>query len=86
MPEPVAASTVATYEPVDLDELGVTRRQFLNRSIVGLMGLSIAIFAAAAFPAFLWPTGSGGFGGIIHIGKLSDIVADIVKPISLGGG
>jgi len=78
----VAASTSTAptvWIPPDPETYGATRRQFLNRSIVGLMGLSIAIFAAAAFPAFLWPTGSGGFGGIIHIGKLSDIVADIVK-------
>ncbi len=75
-----ASSTAPTlWVPPDPETYGVTRRQFLNRSVVGLMGLSITTFAAAAFTAFLWPSGSGGFGGQIRIGKLSDIKADIEK-------
>ena len=57
----------------------VSRRQFLNRSIVGLMGFSIAGFAAASFVGFLWPIGGGGFGGLIRVGKLSDIKGEIEK-------
>jgi cytochrome b6-f complex iron-sulfur subunit len=67
------------WVPPDPETLGSTRRQFLNRSIINLMGLSITTFAAASFTAFLWPTGSGGFGGIIRIGKISDVLADIEK-------
>lgn len=67
------------WVPPDPETLGSTRRQFLNRSIINLMGLSITTFAAASFTAFLWPTGSGGFGGLIRIGKISDVLADIEK-------
>ena len=75
-----AASTVPTlWVPPDPETLGVTRRQFINRSIVGLMGISIASFAAASFPAFLWPSGTGGFGGKIRIGKVADLLAEIKK-------
>jgi cytochrome b6-f complex iron-sulfur subunit len=59
--------------PVDLEALGVTRRQFLNRAVVGLTGLSLAGFGAACL-AFLWPTlESGGFGSVINVGKVNDI-------------
>lgn len=73
-----AGSTAPTiWVPPDPETIGATRRQFLNRSMVGLMGLSIAIFAAAAFPAFLWPTGTGGFGGKIRMGKITDLLGEI---------
>lgn len=75
-----ATSTAPTlWVPPDPTTYGVSRRQFLNRSMVGLMGLSITTFAAAAFTAFLWPSGGGGFGGQIRLGKISDIKADIQK-------
>ena len=60
------------YEPVDEEELGVTRRQFLNRGILGAVGISVAGFGAACL-GFLWPTGTGGFGGKVSAGKISDI-------------
>jgi len=75
-----ATSTAPTiWVPPDPSTFGVSRRQFLNRSMVGLMGLSITTFAAAAFTAFLWPSGGGGFGGQIRVGKIPDIKADIEK-------
>ncbi len=75
-----ASSTAPTiWVPPDPETYDVTRRQFLNRSIVGLMGLSVTVFAAASFVGFLWPIGGGGFGGLIRVGKLSDIKADIEK-------
>lgn len=68
---------VVEYEPVDEEELGVTRRQFLNRGLVTAVGFSLAGFGAACL-AFLWPLKStGGFGGQISIGKLDDILASI---------
>jgi cytochrome b6-f complex iron-sulfur subunit len=75
---PSRAPEVATPpQPVDLEALGVTRRQFLNRSIVGLTGLSLAGFGGACL-AFLWPTlQAGGFGSVINIGKVTDINATI---------
>ena len=71
---PVPAAPPA---PVDLEALGVTRRQFLNRAIGGLFGLSLAGFGAAVV-GFLWPTlKSGGFGSVINVGKVSDVRAVI---------
>lgn len=58
------------------DELGVTRRQFLNRGIGTLFGLGLGAFGASML-AFLWPSLSGGFGSKINAGKLSDILGEI---------
>jgi cytochrome b6-f complex iron-sulfur subunit len=66
----------------DPEMIGVSRRQFFNRATVTLMTAGLGTFAAAAFVAFLWPTGSGGFGGSVAVGKLETIRAGI----SGGGG
>ena len=58
VPEPRAGGTAVVYEPVDLDELGVTRRQFFNRSILAGSGLGLGAFGIAAL-AFLWPLAGG---------------------------
>jgi cytochrome b6-f complex iron-sulfur subunit len=71
VPEPRAAGTAVVYEPVDLDELGVTRRQFFNRSILAGSGLGLGAFGVAAL-AFLWPSAGGGFGGKIVVGSEAD--------------
>lgn len=60
------------YEPVDEDELGVTRRQFFNRGILTGLALGVGGFGAAAL-AFVWPTGAGGSGTKVTIGSVSDI-------------
>ncbi len=68
---------VVEYEPVDEEELGVSRRQFLNRGLLTAVGFGLAGFAPAML-AFLWPLqGLGGFGGTVNIGKLADILAAI---------
>ncbi len=72
-----AAAPVA-WTPPDPETYDVTRRQFLNRSIVAMFGLGVAGFGAA-FVGFLWPSSSGGFGSKINVGKVSDIKADIQK-------
>jgi cytochrome b6-f complex iron-sulfur subunit len=80
--EVVPAATTATVPyappaPIDEEALGVTRRQFLNRSILGVFGLSVAGFGAACL-GFLWPTlEAGGFGSVINAGKLADILSTI---------
>jgi len=56
--------------------LGVSRRQFFNRGIVGMMGLSIAGFGGASL-AFLWPQGVSGFGSKIKVGNLIEVLAGI---------
>ncbi|CAB4734986.1 unannotated protein [freshwater metagenome] len=60
------------YEPVDEEELGVTRRQFFNRGILTGLALGVGGFGAAAL-AFLWPSGSSGFGGKITVGSVADV-------------
>src|SRR4051812_24254447 len=74
--EPVGAGAPVPYVPPDPDALGVTRRQFFNRSIVAMFGLGLAGFGGAVL-AFLWPGLSGGFGSKITAGKLDDILASI---------
>lgn len=73
---------IVTWSPPDPEVVGVSRRQFFNRATVTLMSASIGAFAAAAFVGFLWPSGSGGFGGDVPVGKL-----DTIKDgIDQGGG
>ena len=71
-------SGVARYEPVDPEELGVTRRQFFNRGILTGLALGVAGFGAAAL-AFLWPSSASGFGGKINVGSVSDVEAQFAK-------
>ncbi len=70
-----AAAPVA-WVPPDAESIGVTRRQFFNRSIVGMMLVGISGFGAAVI-AFLWPQVSGGFGSAITVGKIDDIKKQI---------
>jgi cytochrome b6-f complex iron-sulfur subunit len=71
----VAAAPVEIVEwtPPDPEAVGVSRRQFFNRATVGLMSVGIAGFSAAAFVGFLWPSGTGGFGGAVNAGKANAI-------------
>ena len=73
---------IVTWTPPDPEAIGVSRRQFFNRATVSLMSVSLAGFAAAAFVAFLWPSGTGGFGGQISVGK----IGNIKDGIKQGGG
>ena len=75
-------SSLMPWTPPDADAIGVSRRQFFNRATVTLMGAGIGAFAAAAFVGFLWPTGSGGFGGSVAAGK----IGNIKDGIKQGGG
>ncbi len=66
---------VVEYDPVDEEELGVTRRQFFNRAILIALGFSLAGFAPAML-AFLWPFRSTGFGGKVKVDKsLPDLIS-----------
>lgn len=71
-------SGLTPWTPPDPEALGVSRRQFFNRATISLMAAGIGTFSAASFVAFLWPTKTGGFGGKIPVGKLTDIKAGIV--------
>jgi cytochrome b6-f complex iron-sulfur subunit len=80
VPVPVGERGVTRYEPVDEEELGITRRQFFNRGILTGLLLGVSAFGAAAL-GFLWPNPStaSGFGGKINIGNKADIDATIAK-------
>lgn len=69
---PASSAPPAVWTPPDPDAIGVSRRQFFNRSMVAMMGLALSGFGGAVL-AFLWPRLSGGFGSKITIGKLDDI-------------
>ena len=75
-PTPVLAppAAPAPWVPPDPEVIGVSRRQFFNRATVTLMGTSIGAFTVAGFVAFLWPTATGGFGQVVSVGKLEDIL------------
>ena len=70
------AAPTAPFVPPDADALGVTRRQFLNRSIIGFFSLGLLAFGASAL-AFIWPKLGGGFGSKITVGNVSDLLAEI---------
>jgi len=69
---PAPSAAPVAFVPPDPETLGVTRRQFLNRSIVGFMVMSLSGFGAACI-AFLWPSTSGGFGAQITVGAAEDV-------------
>jgi cytochrome b6-f complex iron-sulfur subunit len=70
------------WQPPDDEQVGVDRRQFLNRATVSLMGAGIAAFGASSFIAFLWPTATGGFGERVALGRINDVMSGI----EAGGG
>jgi cytochrome b6-f complex iron-sulfur subunit len=76
--EPAKPAPPAPYIPPDEEQLGVNRRQFLNRSIVGFMGLGLAGFGASVL-AFIWPQAGGGFGSKIRVGPVKDVKASIAE-------
>jgi cytochrome b6-f complex iron-sulfur subunit len=74
--EPAREPQLTPYVPPDPETIDVTRRQFFNRSIVLLMGLSLTSFGAAVL-AFLWPQPKGGFGSKVRVGNVSDLQQEI---------
>ncbi len=69
---------VARYEPIDPEEIGVTRRQFFNRGVLTGLALGVGGFGAAAL-AFLWPPTGSGLGGKVNVGSVSDVQAALAK-------
>ena len=67
---------IAPWVAPDVEELGVSRRAFLNRATVTLMSASLAGFAASLL-AFLWKGSEGGFGSKITAGKIDDVIGQI---------
>jgi cytochrome b6-f complex iron-sulfur subunit len=78
--EPVGGRAVAERVPVDEEELGVTRRQFFNRGILMVSGISAGAFGIASL-AFLWPTKSGGLGTKVTVGTVSQVDGELAKKL-----
>jgi cytochrome b6-f complex iron-sulfur subunit len=73
---------------MDPSAVGVTRRQFFNRSLVGLGGLGVTGLGGAVL-AFLWPHSSVGFGSKIDLGRIGDVttrVRDAHQPLYVKEG
>ncbi|MBW8825646.1 MAG: Rieske 2Fe-2S domain-containing protein [Acidobacteria bacterium] len=71
--EPVGETAPVPYVAPDPETIGVTRRQFFNRSMVAMMILGLSGFGGSVL-AFLWPSLSGGFGSKVKVGKLEDLL------------
>lgn len=76
-----AVATVPEDKPVawvppDEETLGITRRQFFNRSIVTMFAFGTGAFGAASL-VFIWPGESEGFGSEINLGSLEDLKTEI---------
>lgn len=78
---PLDDSEIEPWVAPDPEAIGVARRQFLNRSIIGLFVLNLSGFGAAVI-AQLWPGASEGFGSVIRVGDLNDVRSSIAS----GGG
>jgi cytochrome b6-f complex iron-sulfur subunit len=71
--QPVGAKVPATVRPaMDPEQLGQTRRQFMNRSTIAMFTAGIGGFGGSVL-AFLWPSLGGGFGGKVKAGVANDI-------------
>jgi cytochrome b6-f complex iron-sulfur subunit len=86
--EPTARPQALTKEAIKARRhgqvQGMSRRTLIRRSLGGAMGLWLAEMGAGTL-GFLWPNLTGGFGGIVKIGSLSDIkLANSNLPISDG--
>lgn len=75
--ELVGAAPPVPWTPPDEEAIGVARRQFLNRSIIGLMSFSLASFGAACVAFLYGGAGGGGFGSQLTVGKVADIEAKV---------
>ena len=73
---PVEPVELEAWVPPDPEAIGVARRQFLNRAIIGLFGLNLTGFGLAVV-AQLYPGQSEGFGSKIRVGALADVRSEI---------
>ena len=70
---PTPIDPLERRQEVDPEAMGVTRRRFFNRGILGIFGLFLAQFGIASL-AFMWPRlKSGGFGSKVNVGKIEDL-------------
>ncbi|WP_419918969.1 ubiquinol-cytochrome c reductase iron-sulfur subunit [Candidatus Poriferisocius sp.] len=69
-------ASVEEWTPPHPEMVGVSRRQFLNRSTVAMMGFGLSGFGAACI-AFLWPPFVTGFGADVNVGLVDDVKSRI---------
>jgi cytochrome b6-f complex iron-sulfur subunit len=62
----------AVFVPPDPEQVGVSRRQFFNRSIIAFFILGISGFGAAVI-GMLWPRPTEGFGAKIKLGSVAEV-------------
>lgn len=73
---PATEKPPVVYIPPDPETIGVNRRQFLNRAIIGAFGFALLAFGGAVL-AQLWPKPQEGFGAKLNVGRIPDIKASI---------
>lgn len=66
------------YEEVSEEEAGITRRQFLTKALRYSFG-AFAGIQVLTWLGFLWPKISGGFGGKVDAGLVTDLKKQIVQ-------
>ncbi|MCC5953959.1 MAG: Rieske 2Fe-2S domain-containing protein [Acidimicrobiia bacterium] len=74
--EAQASGDIEAFVPPDPEDVGVSRRQFFNRSIVAFFALGLSGFGAAII-AYLWPQVTGGFGSAIRVGSIPEVKSEI---------
>lgn len=75
---PLPAAIEDEREPVSSEDLGVTRRMFLNRAALGLFGFGFLGTLGISMLAFFWPKLKGGFGSKINAGPLAALRSKVV--------
>ena len=81
VPAAAAVEVIETQRVVEVsvEEAGVTRRQFFNRSLAVGWATFLGLFGLYGL-AFFWPRITGGFGSDVDAGPVEDLVAQTVTP------
>ncbi|HVF54258.1 MAG TPA: ubiquinol-cytochrome c reductase iron-sulfur subunit [Actinomycetota bacterium] len=66
-------------KPLTLEQLAVSRRQFLNRAWTASFSVFLGVFGMSSL-SFLWPKLTGGFGTKITVGQYEDLLAQVGPP------
>ena len=74
----IALEEKVIYEQVSEEEAGITRRQFLTKALRYSFG-AFAGIQVLTYLGFLWPKISGGFGGKVDAGLVSDLKDQIFQ-------
>ncbi len=78
-PEAEVVHPTVEYVEAPPEEMGVTRRMFLNRALLAMWGTFLAGFGLSAL-SFMWPKVRGGFGADLDAGDADEILAKVLNP------